>query len=56
MKASPDPFTRRVIIAVALASLAFIVWHLRAVLPLVFAAILLATGLRALADAVSRAT
>lgn len=56
LKASPDPFTRRVIIAIALGSLAFIVWQLRDVLPLLFAGILLATGLRALADAVSRAT
>lgn len=44
------------IIAVALAALAFIVWQLRAVLPLVFAGVLIATGLRALADAVSGAT
>jgi len=56
LKPSPDPFTRRVIIAVALASLAFVLWQLRNVLPVLFAAILLATGLRALADAVSGAT
>lgn len=56
MKPSPDPFTRRVIIAVAVASVAFLVWQLRDVLPLVFAGILVATGLRALADAVSHAT
>ena len=56
MKPSPDPFTRRVIIAVALAALAFVVWQLRAVLPLVFGGVILATGLRALADAVVHAT
>jgi len=56
LKPSPDPFTRRVIIAVALAALAFVVWQLRAVLPLVFGGVILATGLRALADAVVHAT
>lgn len=56
MKPSPDPYTRRVLLAVALAALAFIVWQLRAVLPLVFGGVILATGLRALADAVSHTT
>jgi predicted PurR-regulated permease PerM len=56
LKPSPDPYTRRVIIAVAMAALAFIVWQLRGVLPLLFGAVILATALRALADAVSRAT
>ena len=54
MKATPDPFTRRAIIVVAVASAAFILWELRGVLPLLFAAILLATGLRALADQFAR--
>lgn len=43
-------------IAVALGALAFIVWQLRAVLPLLFGGIILATGLRALADAAARRT
>jgi predicted PurR-regulated permease PerM len=56
LKASPDPYTRRVMIAVALGALAFVVWQLRGVLPLLFGGIILATGLRALADAVARTT
>lgn len=43
-------------IAVALGALAFVIWHLRAVLPLLFGGIILATGLRALADAAARRT
>ena len=43
-------------LAVALAALAFVAWQLRAVLPLVFGAVILATGLRALGDTVSDAT
>jgi predicted PurR-regulated permease PerM len=56
LKPTPDPFTRRAIIAVAVAAVAFIIWELRAVLPLLFGAILLATGLRALADQLARIT
>lgn len=43
-------------IAVALAALAFVIWQLRGVLPLVFGGVILATGLRALADGVASAT
>src|SRR5690348_6419874 len=50
LKPTPDPFTRRAIIAVTVVALAFIAWTLRDVLPLLFGAILLAIGLRALAD------
>jgi predicted PurR-regulated permease PerM len=53
---TPDPFTRRAIITVAVIGLAFIVWQLRDVLPLLFGAILLAIGLRALADELTRVT
>jgi len=56
LKPSPDPYTRRVLLAVALGALAFIAWQLRGVLPLVFGGVIIATGLRALADTVSRAT
>ena len=43
-------------IAVAVAALAFILWQLRDVLPLLFGGIIVATGLRALSDTVSRVT
>jgi predicted PurR-regulated permease PerM len=56
LKASPDPYTRRVIIAVALGAVAFVLWQLRAVLPLLFGGVILATGLRALSESVSRTT
>jgi predicted PurR-regulated permease PerM len=56
VKPSPDPYTRRVIVAVALGAFAFILWQLRDVLPLLFGGIIVATALRALADAVSRVT
>ena len=56
MKASPDPYTRRVIIAVALGAFAFVLWQLRAVLPLLFGGVILATGLRALSESLSRIT
>lgn len=56
LKPSPDPYTRRVIIAVALGAFAFVLWQLRAVLPLLFGGVILATGLRALSEAVARAT
>jgi predicted PurR-regulated permease PerM len=54
LKPTPDPFTRRAIIVVTVAAFAFILWQLRAVLPLLFGAILLATALRALADPLAR--
>jgi predicted PurR-regulated permease PerM len=56
LKPSPDPYTRRVIIAVALGALAFILWQLRDVLPLLFGGIIVATGLHALSERVSRMT
>jgi predicted PurR-regulated permease PerM len=56
LKPTPDPFTRRAIIVVAVAALAFVVWELRGVLPLLFGAILLAIGLRALANPLARVT
>jgi len=56
VRSTPDPFTRRAIVVVAVAASAFIVWELRGVLPLLFAAILLAIAVRALADALARVT
>lgn len=56
MKATPDPFTRRAFVVVAIAASAFVLWELRGVLPLLFAAILLAIGVRALADELAGVT
>jgi predicted PurR-regulated permease PerM len=56
VKRTPDPFTRRAIVVVAVAASAFILWELRGVLPLLFAAILLAIGVRALADELAAVT
>lgn len=56
MKSTPDPFTRRAFVVVAIVASAFVLWELRGVLPLLFAAILLAIGVRALADQLARVT
>ncbi|HLX30576.1 MAG TPA: AI-2E family transporter [Casimicrobiaceae bacterium] len=56
MKSTPDTYTRRVMTAVALVALVFVVWELRGVLPLLFGGIILATGIRALSEWVARET
>ena len=49
-------FLRRVLIVLALASLAFLLWHLRSLVLMLFGAIVIATLFRALADPIRRWT